>query len=1338
MTSLRSSMVEEPERLPFVFRVKPVTDDDIWDIQEKDTTKRNHKRAQAGWEKRVHRYEQQIAEATTASHSNTPTKPVKKPSMLAVIIGSMGGWPVFFATIFLLLQYVYSTFIHLFLPLSTSVHILEPAMMSLVVLQVEKKGDDPSVPFPWAAGIIMILCPFIHTVMDVWAKAIYYHYSTQVRAGLSSLIFDKTMKLSLNDDQDSNRGQLLSLIAADSRNLAELLPDCFHLPLMPIQVIVPLIIVCTIWGASGLMSMAAIVVIIPIQLFLLSLLSRSFRNYYKHNDIRNKTTTETMEGIRTVKCGGMEKSFINKIENIRKQQVNSVFAFTFLTQCSSSLFTTLPLLVRYTTMVVVISTRRISQESFGTDVIPILGYLTQMTEPGDELPILIQNASLLYVGQKRIRDFLLSKELGEHDSDIEMESDTAIKIEKADFAWDQSKSNDDKSTETTKQSSQTTPTLVPTLKNVSLSVKKGSLTMIVGKVGSGKSSLAAAIVGEMTQTQGKCAVSGSVAYCPQAPWIANTTVRENITFGLPFDQTKFDETIRVCSLLRDLKELPAHDLTEIGERGTNLSGGQKARVQLARAVYADRDVYVLDSPLSAMDAKVAKEVMAECICGKLKGKTILLVTNNTFWVSKADQILNVENNEVIDQQLRTASQLDLNQPKIQPAPSPSPQPAPTPTLMNQNQDENNTSFPQNDINETNHLPEFSLQANSDSDDPDVVKAGSKMIVDEEYMTKSVPIRAYFTYFNSLLPLPLLILFIVLVALPIGIDAFATYWLGVIGTKEQIPSMGYPVKLTIYGILSAGLLVVLLLRTVIAAYAAKRSGTRIHNEMLNSVMRTPTSFFDTNPMGRVLNRFTGDLTQIDQLLLFVLINVVGLWLNLIGSIIINSIDYVLFLAIGPPILVIFVILLVLYARASRNLQRLESLSRSSTLSMFGECLSHNGLSTIRLYNQTDEWKERFAKKNDDWTIRFLLYQQGRLWSSLYASIISSLYMCGVVLFGWNFMSPVKLAVAIDSAMGFSHYGQELVRQNVDLDSRMTSFERVMFYSRRLPHETTTVSQTPPPDWPSEGKIEFENVSFRYRMGLPLILKNVSFEISPGESVGVCGRTGAGKTSLVAALFRLVELDPELVPDELDVKTGLPHPRNANERNEGRILIDGVDISKLELARLRQSISLIPQEPTVFTNSIRANIDLEGRHSDEEIWNVLNLVQMDGVVREFENGLDHNLVDGGESLSTGQKQLLCFARALLNNSKILVLDEATANIDDATDRQIQQTIREQFRGKTVIVIAHRLNTIIDLDKILVMNGGQNAEFGSPAELMEDQNSYFNTLLKSMGDEENIVEM
>ncbi|KAA6401149.1 MAG: putative Multidrug resistance-associated protein [Streblomastix strix] len=875
--------------------------------------------------------------------------------------------------------------------------------------------------------------------------------------------------------------------------------------------------------------------------------------------------------------------------------------------------------------------------------------------------------------------------------------------------------------------------------------------MVIGSVGSGKSSIGAALIGDIEKMEGDVRIRGQIAYCPQTAWINNNTVRGNIIFGSTFEQKKYDKVVHVCALETDFKTLAAGDSTAIGEKGVNLSGGQKAH-----------------DPLSAVDAHVGRFLFDECIDGILKGKTRLLMTNQLQFIDRADNIILMKDGEIEAQgnsnelkqkgydfqefiikgnekaEKRKYRKVigkkykgDRNAGYIQGDTSSSSNAlrslqrqqarsqmvhtsesmlklssfgSPSSTMpLSQITKMSTTEQVIANLNDISKKPELEVELYKQEN-----QSALQIMTEEEQETGPISWNSYFTYILSLVPLWAVIPFFFLTALAEGITVFSSWWLGVIGDNLRFSKVSYYWKLYLYIIYGAGCLITFMIR---------------------SVMNAPSSFFDTTPLGRILNRFTGDISITDQYLNMHFTMVLDLWLGLIGQIVIVSIDTVWILALGLPTLVVFYIVMKIYSRASRNLQRLEAISRSPVLSHFSETVTGAGLSTIRAYHLENIWKQKFENLNDEWSIRFILFNEGKKWATLYASVVSTFFMVGIVLIGWSKMDTAKLSVAISAAMTFSNVGVQIVQQNVEMESKMTSYDRIQFYSSNLPQEVKRSEINPvdpPKNWPAVGRIQFDNVTFRYRSGLPFVLKDVSFDLKGGEKIGVCGRTGAGKSSLLFALFRLVELDTKLQPKMIDITTGfLVENDKIEEPNKGRVLIDGIDISKVDLSKVRRSIAIIPQDPTLFTGTLRYNLDIAGNRSDNEIWNVLGMVEMQGVVAQLPLGLDTQVAEGGYNFSAGQRQLICFGRAILNNCRIVVMDEATASVDVETDAKIQKTIREQFVDKTVFVIAHRLNTIMNSDRIMVMDQGRVAEINSPDNLKSNPESAFNSLIKSLSE-------
>ncbi|KAA6383301.1 MAG: ABC transporter: Multidrug resistance-associated protein, ATP binding protein [Streblomastix strix] len=1349
--------------LPFVCRVKPITDDDIYEVQSDDRCDITTQKASQGWQPSYSQYliEKAQYDQLMSENPDAQLKPPARPSLLKVLLFSLGNWKLLLAIFFMVI--------------SIGFQVCQPSLMKEVIKAVMIKSH--------------------------------------LRSGLAGIIYKKTLLLNITSQSNIDTGRLLSLLSTDTNQIAMMFPMFFQMAVLPIQIFVPFGFICYEWGWSGLTSIGALILTFPFQAMVLPMLLKAMKGYLAHNDIRNKVTNETLQGMRVVKLSGLENVFQQRVEDTREVQLNDIFYLTLSMQLLMAIMNTTPQVVNISTMAVYIATHDVPQLMFPVLVMPTMGYLSMMTMPLQMMTMIVQAVSMVMLSIGRILDFLILPELKVEAQVAPDNQQIAVEFDSCSFVWGDppeiplearekeaimketqkrkkqmlKETANKKDLEMKQQKTQNsiinqqdiniinnnnsnsetnpidllppithinhspssspspspysspsyspsltpspTPTpfeidingkkvKVPTLHDISFKLPKGSLTMVIGAVGSGKSSVGAALIGDIEKQNGTIRVNGSIAYCPQAAWINNNTVRGNITFGNEYNEDKYNKVVHVCALESDFQTLAAGDMTAIGEKGVNLSGGQKARIQLARAVYSDRDIYILDDPLSAVDAHVGRFLLEECIEGRLKGKTRLLMTNQLQFIDRADNIILLNKGRIAAQ----GTSKELKEQGID-----------FDEFIIKSSNKNKKS--------KHHHHQDKQQKNEDNKDKEIEKkveketeAAKQIMTEEEQETGSVPWSSYLKYILSLVPAPLVIPFLFITLISQGISVYQSWWMGTIGEPNQYSKISYHWKIGIYAFLCLGGLIFLIIRAIVSAFAVKRSNRVIHQELLSNVMNAPSSFFDTTPMGRILNRFTGDITITDQTLYMLWILVVSMWIMLVGQIVIIAIDTVWFLIIGGPALLLFFLLMLLYGRAARNLQRLEAISRSPVLSHFGETITGAGLSTIRAYHLENDWQKKFEKLNDRWSVRFVIFNEGKKWATLWSSIISTIVMAGVVIIGWNSMSASKLAVAITASLTFANIGVMIVQMQVDMQSRMTSYDRIRFYSTNLPQEVKRSSENPadpPKDWPKSGRIQFDNVTFRYRSGLPYVLKGVSFDLRGGEKIGVCGRTGAGKSSLLFALFRLVELDPKLQPKMIDLSTGfLVENDQTEEPNKGRVLIDEIDISKVDLSMVRRSIAIIPQDPTLFTGTLRYNLDIGGKYTnDDRLWEVLGMVEMRDVIAGLPLGLDTQVAEGGSNFSAGQRQLVCFGRAILNNCRIVVMDEATASVDVETDAKIQKTIKEQFVDKTVFVIAHRLNTIMNSDRIMVMDDGNVAEIDTPDNLKNNPDSSFNGLIRSL---------
>ncbi|KAH9796201.1 ABC transporter C family member 2 [Citrus sinensis] len=874
------------------------------------------------------------------------------------------------------------------------------------------------------------------------------------------------------------------------------------------------------------------------------------------------------------------------------------------------------------------------------------------------VPLQVVNAN---VSLQRLEELLLAEErILMPNPPLEPEL-PAVSIKNGNFSWD-SKS--------------------PTLSNINLDIPVGSLVAIVGGTGEGKTSLVSAMLGELPPLKdASVVIRGTVAYVPQISWIFNATLRKNILFGSEFDPAKYWKTVDVSALQHDLDLLPDRDLTEIGERGVNISGGQKQRVSMARAVYSNSDVYIFDDPLSALDAHVGRQVFNSCIKEELRGKTRILVTNQLHFLPHVDRIILVSEGmikeegsfEELSKHGRLFQKLMENAGKME--------------EMEEREEKDDSINSNQEVSKP--VANRAVQVNEFPKNESYTKKGKRgrsvLVKQEERETGIVSGSVLTRYKNALGgPWVIMILFACYLStevLRISSSTWLSFWTDQSTSKNYNPGF----YIAIYTILAFGQVTVTLLNSYWLIISSLRAAKRLHDSMLNSILRAPMLFFHTNPIGRVINRFSRDLG---------IVSTISLWAIM-------------------PLLILFYAAYLYYQSTAREVKRLDSITRSPVYAQFGEAL--NGLSTIRAFKAYDRMAKINGKSMDN-NIRFTLANtSSNRWLTIRLETLGGIMIWLIATFAVMQNGRAENQVAFASTMGLllsytlniTNLLSGVLRQASRAENSLNAVERVGTYID-LPSEAPGMveSNRPPPAWPSSGSIKFEDVVLRYRPELPPVLHGLSFTVSPSEKVGIVGRTGAGKSSMLNALFRIVELE------------------------RGEISIDGCDVSKFGLTDLRKVLSIIPQSPVLFSGTVRFNLDPFNEHTDADLWEALERAHLKDVIRKNSFGLAAEVSEGGENFSVGQRQLLSLARALLRRSKILVLDEATAAVDVRTDALIQRTIREEFKSCSMLIIAHRLNTIIDCDRILVLDAGQVLEHDTPEALLLREDSAFSSMVQSTG--------
>ncbi|EDV26556.1 uncharacterized protein TRIADDRAFT_50060 [Trichoplax adhaerens] len=1145
---------------------------------------------------------------------------------------------------------------------------LSPQLLRLLI----NFSSDKSQPI-WL-GLVLAVSMFLLAVVRSLILQQYFHRcfgaGMKLKTAVTWAVYRKALILSSHSRQKLTTGEIVNLMSVDAQQFIDLTPFLHSIWCSPIQIAIAIYFLYQIMGPSVFAGLAVLILIVPLNAITSAKIQKLQEKQMINKDDRIRLMSEILNGIKVLKLYAWEQSFIKRVLNIRDKELQILRRYGFLystLECSWSATGFLVGLATFGTYVLT------GQELLASRAFVALSLFSILRFAVGVLPLVVISLVQARVSINRLYDFLISDELDPGSVQQDMPpnyGDSTIVIKNGTFSW---------SPEDCKGA----------LRKINFQIDRGSLTAIVGHVGSGKSSLLSAILGEMEKKDGNVFVNGSIAYVPQLAWILNDTVKNNILYGTSFNKNEYRKVIEICALKPDLEILPGADETEIGEKGINLSGGQKQRISIARAVYAKRDIYLLDDPLSAVDAHVGKHLFKEVIGpqGRLRDKTRILVTHNLRFLSKVDKIIMLEDGEIIETgtyselMYRRGAFSDLIQAYANTA-------------------ENDRD---NIIEEINIEPR-QLAVVSPAH-------GAQLVEDESIEVGRVKYSVYTSYIKSF-GWKFVIMYLLFEAgdkgCMAGVDAWLALWSS--AKNSSVPEIR-DFYLGIYGAIGGILIFISLLSTIVILLAGIKASRQLHNNLLDNVLRLPMSFFDTNPMGRVLNRFSKDINTIDEVIPVTIDGFMAQCYVVALILVVVSASTPYFLTVILPLFLLYYFIQRFYIATSRQLRRLESVSRSPIYSFFTESLQ--GMSVLRAYNSQNRFVKECDTKIDENQMAYYLYISSNRWLSIRLEFIGNLvvlFASLLVVLGRETLPTGIVGLSITYALQMTDELNWMVRQSSDLETNIVAVERVKEYSEITKEASWYVDEENlSSDWPSHGDITFNNFKVRYRADLDLVLKGISCNIRPTEKVGIIGRTGSGKTSLVMALFRIIEAA------------------------EGSITIDGVDIAKIGLHTLRSKLSIIPQDPVLFCGTLRNNLDPFEKHSDDELWLALENAHLKTFVSGLDERLEHKISEGGENLSVGQRQLICLARALLRHNKIIILDEATAAVDMETDNLIQGTIRNQFKDCTILTIAHRLNTIMDSDKIMVIDAGKIAEFDSPSRLLSRENSIF----LSMAKEANLIE-
>ncbi|SPP82092.1 multidrug resistance-associated protein 1 isoform X4 [Drosophila guanche] len=1198
----------------------------------------------------------------------------------------------------------------------------QPEVLSMIISFVEQQDTDPQ---PEWKGILYSVVLFILAAAQTFILGQYFHrmfiVGLRIRTALINAIYRKALLISNATKKESTVGEIVNLMAVDAQRFMELTTYLNMIWSAPLQIGLALYFLWQQLGPSVLAGLAVLVILIPVNGVIASRIKTYQVRQMKYKDDRVKLMNEVLSGIKVLKLYAWEPSFEKQVLDIREKEIATLRSTAYLNASTSFLWSCAPFLVSLVTFAtyVLVDENNVLD---ATKTFVSLSLFNILRFPLTMLPMLITNLVQTQVSVKRINKFLNSEELDPNNVLHDSSKPHPMSIENGEFSWGDE----------------------ITLRNINIEVRKSNLVALVGTVGSGKSSVVQAFLGEMEKLAGVVNTVGKMAYVPQQAWIQNATVRDNILFGQTYDRKRYNKVIDACALRADIDILSAGDLTEIGEKGINLSGGQKQRISLARAVYCDADLYLLDDPLSAVDSHVGKHIFDEVIGpkGLLARKSRVLVTHGVTFLPQVDSIYVLKMGEISES--GTFDQLVKNKGAfadfiIQ-------------HLQDGNAEEEELNQIKRQISSTGDVPELLgsvekaiklARTESLSDSISVTSADSlmgtgiggslrrrtrrqnshdsvasaaslkkkqevegKLIETEKSQTGGVEFAVYKHYIKSVgifLSAATLVLNFVFQAFSIGSNLWLAKWSN--DKRVETDTGLRDMYLGVYGAFGFGQVVVKYFSGLALAMGGLHCSAEIFRGLLNKGLKWPMELFDTTPIGRIISRYSKDVDTVDGVLPTLFSMLLSTSFGVLATIVVISMSTPIFLAVVVPIALLYYFAQRFYVATSRQLMRLESVSRSPIYSHFGETVT--GASTIRAYNVGDRFiDESDAKVDKNQVCKYPSVIANR-WLAIRLEMVGNLIILFASLFAvlGGQTDPGLVGLSVTYALQVTQTLNWLVRMSSDIETNIVSVERIKEYGETKQEAAWELEQdkNKPQHWPEEGRVEFQNFQVRYREGLDLVLRGVSFNITGGEKVGIVGRTGAGKSSLTLALFRIIEAAG------------------------GRIMIDGVDIAGMGLHMLRSRLTIIPQDPVLFSGSLRMNLDPFEIKTDDEIWKALELAHLKSFVKSLTGGLNQEISEGGENLSVGQRQLVCLARALLRKTKVLILDEATAAVDLETDDLIQKTIRTEFKECTVLTIAHRLNTIMDSDKVIVLDKGQITEFASPTELLDNPKSAFYSMAK-----------
>ncbi|XP_077238132.1 multidrug resistance-associated protein 11 isoform X2 [Tasmannia lanceolata] len=1115
----------------------------------------------------------------------------------------------------------------------------------------------------------------------------------KLRSSIMTFIYHKCLCVNLANRSIFSEGEIQTFMSIDTDRTVNLCNSFHDMWSLPLQIGVALCILYTQVKFAFVAGVAITILLIPVNKWISTLIANATEKMMKQKDERIRKTGELLTYIRTLKMYSWELLFANRLMETRALEVKHLSTRKYLDAWCVFFWATTPTLFSLFTFGLF---ALMGHPLDAATVFTCVALFNTLISPLNSFPWVINGLIDAIISTRRLGKFLSCSELNseviqpsgellceaDHSSSgpFEGQVDTspelmAIIFQDTCCTWSKSDEDGDNAV----------------LNHITIDLPKGILIAVIGEVGSGKSSFLNSILGEMRLIHGSIHSHGSIAYVPQIPWILSGTVRDNILFGKDYDAKRYAEVVKACALDVDILLMVGGDLAYIGEKGVNLSGGQRARLTLARALYHDSDIYLLDDVLSAVDTQVARWILHNAVLGPLVDlKTRVLCTHNVQAISYADMVIVMDKGHV--NWAGSVADFSLSgYAKISPL-------------------ENSKTLPSQLLKQKGN-PNVSGELKPDplvERDFIAISEETQEITEAELRKEGKVELSVYKSYASFSSWPIAILVCLSAALMQasrnGNDLWLSHWVDSTSGSDKVKysTYFYLVILCTFCIINS---LLTLARAFSFSFGGLRAAVQVHTKLLNKLINAPVRFFDQNPSGRILNRLSSDLYTIDDSLPFILNILLANFFSLLGIVVVLSYVQILFLLLLLPFWFIYRKLQFYYRSTSRELRRLDSVSRSPIYASFTETL--DGSSTIRAFKAKERFEAIFTK-------HVALYQQtsyseltASLWLSLRlqllaASVISFIAITAVIgchaNFPANFVTPGLVGLALSYAAPMVSLLSNFLTSFTETEKEMVSVERVLQYMD-IPQEESWECQSLDSKFCPQGNIEFEHVTLRYVPSSPAALHDVSFNIAACMQVGIVGRTGAGKSSLINALFCLTPI------------------------SGGRILIDGIDVANVAVTDLRSHFAVVPQCPFLFEGLLRDNLDPFGMTSDSEIWKALEKCHVKEEV-EAAGGLDIHVKEDGISFSVGQRQLICLARALLKSSKVLCLDECTANVDALTASILQNTISRECKGMTVITIAHRISVVLEMDSVLILDHGMLVEQGNPQVLLQDELSRFSS--------------